>query len=141
MARNLDDNSGGDYGGSTAGAGAGSAAVAGAMASQGTAGRPGQTNVIGLRVKVATADVAVRCSPERILPGDRVYISPLSVNTKVVRVALSQAACTFGPYDEVAPGDNEKEFPVDNTGYIWIMQPTGAFVLNEGIAVKPRRSA
>lgn len=143
MARILDN--GGDYGGGTSGGTSGGSSSSGSSAPMGAAGvgtaaRPGQTNVIGLRVKVAVADTPVRCNPERVLPGERVYISPLFGNTKVVRVAISPANCLFGPYDEVAPTDTEREFPVDNTGYIWVMQPTGAFVLSEGIAVKPRRS-
>jgi hypothetical protein len=144
MAINLDGSgqdvgSGGGTGG-TGGTGTGSAGVM-AAASAPTAARPAQSNVLGLRVRVAVADVPVRCSPERILPGERVYITPLSGNTKVVRVALTPSGCIHGPYDEVGPTDAEREFPVDNTGFIWIMQSGAGFVLNEGIAVKPRKSA
>lgn len=138
MAYNLiNRDGGGDSGGGGTGGGAASGAAA-AAPNQFVSG--GITNIVGTKVKVATADVPVQCRAERLDNGVRVFIRPLPGNTKPVRVAKSAAACIFGPYDELPASDNETEFPVHNLGNIWVMQPTGAFVAGEGISVKARKT-
>lgn len=144
----LDGSDGGTYtppdSGSTStgttAAAAGPVTAAGTVSSGSVAGGGG-VNVSGIMVRVAVADTPVQCQPFKVNKGERVFVRPLPGNTKAIQVGRYSLAAVYGPFDYVGPSDAEREFPVSNTGEIFIAQLTGNFVVNEGVSINIRRAS
>lgn len=105
---------------------------------------PSQTNIGGIILKATALDTAYQCQSIRVMPGEKVYIRPLPSNAvaSVLRLGLYALQVMHGACDYVAAGDVEREFPVDNTGKIFIFGTAGEGAgAGDGIVVNIRRAA
>ncbi len=108
-------------------------------AADGVIGAAGSITNVSFIARLAAADTAVQVQAVPVQAGERVYIRPLPGNKYAVKVAQYSMAAVFGPFDYVGISDAEREFPVRNTGTIYIAQEAAAFQAGDGIAVNIRK--